>query len=294
MQPLTLSSSSSSENDSDSDTTKRKKRSKKSKTSFIPEQDSESEFEAAPEGQLEEEDEESEDDIVGVSDEDAQSRVGDEDLSDIVESGGEFDRASPGPSGRGKKATSRKSTKPAVPKFNVPAPRRSLVVTKKEAPTTTSTPGGGTKEPVRATLKKPIKSNLDPSYAAFVPHYLPPALTLSSSSSTSSSSSYSTAPVETSSKKLRGQTDKDASNLLEAFTANPFAPERALVRDVGWEKGKWKEGEGTNGTNERWGGWYDEIKLDKENFERVDQRYAFLSLSLSVVNSSAAADVNLY
>jgi hypothetical protein len=66
------------------------------------------------------------------------------------------------------------------------------------------------------------------------------------------------------------------------------------VRDVGWEKGKWKEGEGTNGTNERWGGWYDEIKLDKENFERVDQRYAFLSLSLSVVNSSAAADVNLY
>jgi len=262
--PLTLTSSSSSENDSDSDSTKRAKLLKKKKTSFIPSEESGSEFEAPPKGQeAEEEEEESEDgEEAVVSEEDGPSGQGEEDMSDIASSGGEIDQGSPGPSGRKRGKRSKVNNgEGAVAK---PGPRRSMVVTKGAIP---SGENEGKEERQRATASRIIPSGLDPQYSSFVPHYLPPSLILSSSTS-----SYSTASVVPSKKQTKGQSDKDASTLIERWTANPFAPEKTLVRDVGWEKGKWKEGQGADGTNERWGGWYEEIRMNEDDFAEVDTR----------------------
>jgi hypothetical protein len=65
--------------------------------------------------------------------------------------------------------------------------------------------------------------------------------------------------------------------LLERWTENPFAPEKTLVRDVGWDKGKWKQGDQV-GIKEKWGGWYDEIVQPLDD-QPVDQGYTFLPLS---------------
>lgn len=39
----------------------------------------------------------------------------------------------------------------------------------------------------------------------------------------------------------------------------PFAPEKDVLQDVGWWKGKWREGE-EPGMERRWGGWYPEVE----------------------------------
>lgn len=65
---------------------------------------------------------------------------------------------------------------------------------------------------------------------------------------------------------LRGkveQRDKEADDgmrmrCLEAWSTNAFGgPEKSLLQDMGWWKGKWVEGRGLAG---RWGGWYDEVE----------------------------------
>lgn len=298
LQPLNLtSSSSSSGNDSDSDSTKRARRLKKKKTSFIPEQDSDSEFEVPVKaeggddaGQGEEEtsdDDEDEADLVSEEEDEGPSGQGEEDMSDIATSGGEIDQGSPDPSSRkgGRKGKTR-NNRPLAPQeySSGKQPRRSLVITKGTIPPIVDGEDG---EIRRALPNRTISSGLDPQYSSFVPHYLPPQIKLSIKDDTSSSTSYSTARIVTSKKPTKGQTDRDSSSILERWTANPFAPERALVRDVGWEKGKWKEdGEGGGSViNEKWGGWYEEIQFnDDRDFEKVQQQYVSQyahSLSLS-------------
>ncbi|GAA5950753.1 hypothetical protein JCM3765_000597 [Sporobolomyces pararoseus] len=288
LQPINLTSSSSSsnddDNDSDSDSTKRKKRLKKKKTSFIPEQESDSEFEipVKPEqGEEEDDDEDDDEDLlleVGSEEEDdGPSGQGEEDMSDIATSGGEIDQGSPDPKTRGGGKGKTRNNKPLEYSSNGKQPRRSLVITKGTLPPLDQPEGeGGRGEFRRALPNRTILSGLDSQYSSFVPHYLPPQIKLSSTPT----STYSTAKIETSKKPTKGQTDKDSSSLLEEWTANPFAPERALVRDVGWYKGKWKEtqdqneeGEGESAVmNEKWGGWYQEIKFDEnKDFEKVQQ-----------------------
>jgi len=267
--PLALTSSSSSENDSDSDSTKRAKLLKKKKTNFIPSEESGSEFEAPPKGQeADEEEEESEDaEEAVVTEDEGPSGQGEEDMSDIASSGGEIDQGSPGPSGR-KRGKSTKVNKGEGNEAK-PGPRRSMVVTKGALP---AGENEGREDSQRATANRVIPSGLDPQYSSFVPHYLPPSLILSTSTST-----YSTAAVGPSKKSTKGKSDKDSSTLIERWTANPFAPEKTLVRDVGWEKGKWKDEEDASGVYERWGGWYEEIRMNEEDFAEVDSRCAFAS-----------------
>lgn len=267
--PFALTSSSSSENDSDSDSTKRAKLLKKKKTNFIPSEESGSEFEAPPKGQeADEEEEESEDaEEAVVTEDEGPSGQGEEDMSDIASSGGEIDQGSPGPSGR-KRGKSTKVNKGEGNEAK-PGPRRSMVVTKGALP---AGENEGREDSQRATANRVIPSGLDPQYSSFVPHYLPPSLILSTSTST-----YSTAAVGPSKKSTKGKSDKDSSTLIERWTANPFAPEKTLVRDVGWEKGKWKDEEDASGVYERWGGWYEEIRMNEEDFAEVDSRCAFAS-----------------
>lgn len=273
--PISLTSSSSSENDSDSDSTKRARRLKKKKTSFVPEQDSESEFEAPPKGAAEQEDEESSDDIEGLvlSDEnDGPSGQDEEDMSDIAMSGGEADTGSPGAS-RGKKSRGGAPTRRRNANLRDngegsggKAPRRSLVVTKSDLPASNRQAGEGD-GPMRAGPSRQIPSGLDPQYASYLPHYLPPELVLSPKDP-----SYATAAVETGKKTTRGQMDRESRDHVQRLTANPFAPEKALIRDIGWEKGKWKEEDRRHAVNTKWGGWYDEIKLEEADFAQVNER----------------------
>ncbi|GAA5900139.1 transcription factor TFIIIC subunit TFC6 [Sporobolomyces salmoneus] len=273
LEPISLTSSSSSENDSDSDDTKRAKRLKKARTSFVPEQDSESEFEAPVKEQAEEEEEEDSDDAeaLAVSEEDdGPSGQGEEDMSDIATSGGELDLGSPGPSRRGGKsggARKRRNGADLPENAGSKAPRRSLVVTKGGLPAL-GADGGGEGEPVRAKPSRLIAAGLDPQYSSLVPHYLPQQLKLSKETS-----SYSTARVIHSTKKTKGQTDQDSSTMMEKWTAHPFAPEKTLIRDVGWEKGKWKEEaeDGEYPVNARWGGWYPEVKLEDQDCLEANQ-----------------------
>ncbi|ORY81743.1 WD40-repeat-containing domain protein [Leucosporidium creatinivorum] len=53
---------------------------------------------------------------------------------------------------------------------------------------------------------------------------------------------------------------------LEGWALTPFGPERALLQDLGWWKGKWSEGEGMNS---RWGGWFEDVQTDVG--EKVDE-----------------------
>lgn len=61
--------------------------------------------------------------------------------------------------------------------------------------------------------------------------------------------------------------DLDRSEFLEAWAVTPFGPERPLLHDVGWFKGKWsiegeEEEDGKTPTGKiraRWGGWYEDL-----------------------------------
>ncbi|GAA6016034.1 hypothetical protein JCM11491_000646 [Sporobolomyces phaffii] len=279
LQPLDLSSSSSGADDSDSDATKRAKRLKKKKISFIPSEDSASEFEEPPKasgaqaGDDDDDDDDEDLDVVVSGDDDVQSGQGDEDMSDIASIGGNDDPPSAGARATRRKArppSSRKSRALANPHEHgygtgAKAPRRSLVVTKGNVPAA-GEQGQTPAEPARATTTRTIPSGLDTQYSSLVPHYLPPLVHLSTSNP-----SYSTASVETSRSRTRGQTDDDASTLLDRWTCNPFAPEKTLIRDVGWEQGKWKDDDGEAGIKEKWGGWYDEIQFDAEANQQADQ-----------------------
>ncbi|GAA5925545.1 uncharacterized protein JCM15063_005054 [Sporobolomyces koalae] len=268
LKPIELTSSSSSDNDSDSDSTKRKKLLKKKKTNFIPSGESESEFEApTPNGGNNgehgggDDDDESDDfdDGAGVSTDDAQaSGQGEEDMSDIAMSSGEMDPGSPGPSR--KRLT--KKARVADASTAQPERKKSVVVTRAALPAEAAD-ASASEGPARATPPGVISSALDGQYASLVPHYLPPHVFLDPSSS----SSFSTARVETSTHTGKGQFDGDASTLAERWTANPFAPERALVRDVGWHKGKWT----ADGIKDRWGGWYDNITLEPRDLRSVSR-----------------------
>ncbi|KAK4051066.1 hypothetical protein OIO90_004806 [Microbotryomycetes sp. JL221] len=44
------------------------------------------------------------------------------------------------------------------------------------------------------------------------------------------------------------------SHVLECWTLTPFGPERDLVNDASWHKGKWTQA----GLQKRWGGWFDD------------------------------------
>lgn len=47
--------------------------------------------------------------------------------------------------------------------------------------------------------------------------------------------------------------------LLEAWAVTPFGPEKGLLQDMGWWKGKW---DAKKGQRSRWGGWYEEVKAE--------------------------------
>lgn len=52
--------------------------------------------------------------------------------------------------------------------------------------------------------------------------------------------------------------DSSSHKLFNDWCEFPFGPDRLRVQDIGWWKGKWNEEEST--VNEKWGGWYSELK----------------------------------
>ncbi|WAR61940.1 hypothetical protein PtB15_14B32 [Puccinia triticina] len=62
---------------------------------------------------------------------------------------------------------------------------------------------------------------------------------------------------------------------MQTAEANlPYAPAMQLLSDLGWYKTKWNADE--HRENDRWGGWYDQIRLDLQRFlrSRLDDRQA--------------------
>ena len=56
------------------------------------------------------------------------------------------------------------------------------------------------------------------------------------------------------------------AGVSEMWITFPWGPERSLVQDMGWSKGKWAvKGKVMRA---RWGGWYPEIK--EQSVEEVD------------------------
>lgn len=45
---------------------------------------------------------------------------------------------------------------------------------------------------------------------------------------------------------------------LEGWSLTPFGPERELLQDLGWWKGKW----GEEGMRSKWGGWYEDVRSE--------------------------------
>lgn len=53
------------------------------------------------------------------------------------------------------------------------------------------------------------------------------------------------------------------ARLSLAWSYMPFGPEKSLLQDLGWWKGKWDEGDGEDdegGMRGSWGGWYDGVQ----------------------------------
>ncbi|GAA6060983.1 hypothetical protein JCM10212_000669 [Sporobolomyces blumeae] len=290
LQPIDLGSSSESDSPAasdpstakkqDSPETRRIKRLKKRKASYIPEQDSGSDFELAADkdgargGAQDESEEEEDDDDAGVS-EDA-ATPDERDMSDILSSGG-TDEGSPR---AGKHATSRRGPKAVGRRTYAPdeggqrpASKKLVVHATPAASSAMTGTGGSTVKNPRARPPARLPPNaLDQQYSLYGPNWFPPTSVRLSSDH---SASYSTAAVEHAQRKAGASPrDLDAAQtlLLENWTANPFAPERRLVEDLGWNKGKWKaDGQGGMTIAEKWGGWYNERGFDRADLAVVTE-----------------------
>lgn len=68
----------------------------------------------------------------------------------------------------------------------------------------------------------------------------------------------------------KGLTDGELEEVLERWTGNPFGVERPSVRDMGWSPGRYDPASGTE--KKRWGGWYPEIRITKEDIVPVTDK----------------------
>ncbi|GAA6040917.1 hypothetical protein JCM8097_003186 [Rhodosporidiobolus ruineniae] len=277
--PLALSSDSSSSEDPNAtqaqkDERQRNKRIKKRRATYIPDDSSGSEFEAAPpgEGGAEEEEEEDDDDLDadGVSDDDGPGG-GDSDVSGSIVSGDDGEHRKPGLYGsraggyarRGRGRGGARGTGRAVHVAYAPAGRSDG----KAFPSTSS----GRVVPPRAVPPPNLpESGWDAQYPGSGPIATVgvPTLTLEGKKGERIAEAevvLSGAGAGAGDKKGKGKqqaggggmvgmTDAEVGEMMETATANPFlGPSRKGARDMGWSPRRWEREEGHEGDEgERW------------------------------------------
>lgn len=137
---------------------------------------------------------------------------------------------------------------PSPPKLaprSVPAVPRISIANPKGAP-----------PPASTRAKPPAVEH----FVGYGPHYEPPSRWLASGTDSASTAHIVTGPAVTPDVRSR---------FSSAWSKLPFGPERSVLQDVGWWKGKWDDDEGE--MRRRWGGWYPEVQLDLAELDLVSE-----------------------
>lgn len=149
---------------------------------------------------------------------------------------------------------------PTTPKL-APRPVLALPRISTSNANSVSAPEPGTKR------VQPPSSGLPEQLVVFGPHYEPPSRWLASGTSSTTTAPIVSGPAVTPDVRAR---------FTEAWANLPFGPERSVLQDVGWWKGKWED----EGMTRRWGGWYPEVQLELAELDLVSERYATRNLGL--------------
>lgn len=117
-------------------------------------------------------------------------------------------------------------------------------------PVVSTTAGPSQTKPFKARVQPPWNSphtHIDIQFSTLGPHFEPPLRRLADDGST-----IATGTVESGT----AMDDGARSQFHDTWTVVPFGPEKDLLQDLGWWKGKWE----AEGTAAKWGGWYPEIR----------------------------------